>query len=666
MAAFEERPASRPAREAGACVTLLVLNVYLMRELFRMEYLNHLRSVEGSFIALTRFLMQHPFQLSWWPFWDAGLPFQHTYFPLLSAMAALAGRAAGWSPARAFHAVSALLYCLGPVTLFLMARRLSGRSGASFGAALAYSLLSPAALLMPAIAADTGGAWYLRRLHTFVYYGEIPHLAALTLVPLVVLFLDRGFEMHRPRDYVAAGMLAAAVALTNAFAASAVVAGVLCLLVTKGAGEFWKNLGRATAIAGAAYLLVCPLIPPSLLRAVLFNVPKSGGDFSAARLSQSALALLVGLAGLIWLGTRHWRDSALRLFLLWAVLASGPPLLASAADIYVVPQPARYSVEMEMALCLAGAFAAGAVSPRLPVPARAAVLAGLIALAARQTIVSRRQARNLLRPVAVTETIEYQTARWMEQHLDGRRVMACGSGALWLNVFTDLPQLSGGHEPLALNPVQLVAVFIIYSGLNAGPRDGVMAVQWLKAFGVHAVHVSGPQGREYYKPFANPYKFEGLLPVLWRQGDDTIYQVPQRSASLAHVIPAGAVVGRTPEHGLDIEPLLPYTAALDNPALPAAEMQWEDFGTAQIRARLEPGQVVSVQVNYHPGWHATVEGRPQPVSPDGLGLVVIRPRCEGPCEIRLSYDGGVEFQGARALSLLTIAGVLLWLARRRF
>jgi len=156
-----------------------------------------------------------------------------------------------------------------------------------------------------------------------------------------------------------------------------------------------------------------------------------------------------------------------------------------------------------------------------------------------------------------------------------------------------------------------------------------------------------------------------VLPVLWREGDDTIYRVPQRSLSLAHVIPASAVAQRTPKHGLDVDPLIPYVAALEDAALPEAELRWRDLHSGVIRAPVRPGQVISVQITYDPGWHASVRGSPRPVDRDGLGMLVVRPECDGPCEIELFYDGGLERKITRALSWLVMIGVVLGYAVRR-
>ena len=157
------------------------------------------------------------------------------------------------------------------------------------------------------------------------------------------------------------------------------------------------------------------------------------------------------------------------------------------------------------------------------------------------------------------------------------------------------------------------------------------------------------------------------MPLLWREGDDAIYEVPSRSPSLAHVIPAAAVVERTPIHGLDIEPVEPYVAALDDPRYPLAAFQWKGMSEAEIRATVDHGQVIAVQVTYDPGWEAYANGKRQPVRGDAIGLMVIEPDCHGPCEISLRYTGGTDRVVTRAMSLAAMLVALAFgcLGRRR-
>lgn len=110
---------------------------------------------------------------------------------------------------------------------------------------------------------------------------------------------------------------------------------------------------------------------------------------------------------------------------------------------------------------------------------------------------------------------------------------------------------------------------------------------------------------------------------------------------------------------------MPLIPALDDPALPPADLRWVNLHSARIRAIVRPGQVVFVQMNYHPGWRATVNGLRQPVSRDGLGLMVIAPDCAGPCEIELVFDGGLESKLTRLASLAVVFGLILYLLFNR-
>jgi uncharacterized membrane protein YfhO len=87
-------------------------------------------------------------------------------------------------------------------------------------------------------------------------------------------------------------------------------------------------------------------------------------------------------------------------------------------------------------------------------------------------------------------------------------------------------------------------------------------------------------------------------------------------------------------------------------------MHWRNRHDATIEARLSKQQLISVQMTYTKGWHATIDGQPREVARDAIGLLAIRPRCEGDCVIRLTYDGGTEMLVARIASWSTM-GLLL-------
>jgi hypothetical protein len=404
-----------------------------------------------------------------------------------------------------------------------------------------------------------------------------------------------------------------------------------------------------------------------MIRAIRTN-PTAGGDLRYTAASWIALAILSGGYLLLWSVLRRAKTTAhVQFFALFGYVFTAIVAAWYVWRVAVIPQPSRYQLEMDLALLLAVVFGGAAILDRLPRRVRSAAVVVVMICLALETIHSVSYARGLIRSIEPGRLSEYRIAKWMDRNRHGERAFIAGSSSFLYNVFTDNPQFQGGHIQFAVNRFIPGAVYQIQSGTNGGARSAEVSVLWLKAFGAHAIAVSGPKSTDAYKAFADPRKFDGVLPLLWREGDDAIYEVPSRSPSLAHVIPAAAVVKRIPIHGLDIEPVVPYVAALDDPQYPLATFQWKGMSAAEIRATVDRGQVIAVQVTYDPGWEAYANGRRQPVRGDAIGLMVIDPECHGPCEISLRYTGGKDRVATRAMSLaaMLVAAAFGWLGRRR-
>ncbi|HVX66776.1 MAG TPA: hypothetical protein VHA11_09255 [Bryobacteraceae bacterium] len=658
----------RPSRKTFVMAAVLfLLNLWFVKELLTAEFLEHMFSIEGAYIALARYIAANWHDLLWFPLWYGGIPFQNTYLPLLHLTVAAVSKLLGLAPGLAYHATTAVLYSLGPVTLFLLAKELSKSRAYSFAAALLYSLTSPSLALIPVVRYDAGSVWHARRLQALVQYGEGPHIAALTLLPLALLLVALAVRKRRPVWWVLAGLAMAAVALTNYIGAFALAAALPAWLLSTPEGTRPRPWLAVAATGAYAYAIACCWIPPSTLA----NVPRMEmllmGAVAAphVRLLWAAGAALAMLS-LAFALRRMKAPPAFSFSVLFLIPMAAVTLAAQWFQVSLLPQAPRCHLEMEMAIVLAAAFGAKLVLDRLPARAQIAIACLLLAAAVFPTIKYRRYARRLDRRIDIQRTIEYREARWFAEHVPGR-VMAPGSVGFFLNAFTDVPQFSGGFEQGTINVMVPYFRYQILSGQNAGEREGEVAVVALKAFGVDAVGVSGPRSQEPFKPFRNPNKFAGLLAEAWRDGDDVIYRVPRRSASLAHVIRPGDLPSREPIHGLDIDPLLRYVAALDDPALPPADLRWHNRHAAAITAAFERGQILSVQISYHPEWSATVNGAPRRVFRDHLGQLAVEPACAGPCTVELSYDGGSEMRMARAVSWMSLLGGLVWIviARRR-
>jgi hypothetical protein len=389
-----------------------------------------------------------------------------------------------------------------------------------------------------------------------------------------------------------------------------------------------------------------------MIRAMHANAYTTGGDYRYRPETWVAVAAVGGGFLLLWLAMR-WRKVAahLQFFLL---LGYWPTALVATFylwNIAIIPQPHRYQLEMDMTALLAVVFAGAAVLDRAPARVRAVVVAAVVAGLALQTVHSVIYARHLIRGVEPGELGEYKVAQWLDKNRPGQLAFIAGDASFLYNAVTDNPQLSGGHEQQIVNTFLPIVRFTICTGMNAGDRDADYSIFWLRAFGAHLVSIPGPDSNDYFKPVVHPRKFDGVLPLLWREGGYSIYEVPSHTNSLAHVIPASAIVTRTPIHGLDIAPVEPYVAALEDPRYPIATFQWKGMSAADIGATLERGQAIAVNVSYERGWEAWANGRRQGIRGDAIGQMVIEPDCMGDCRIELRYTGGWEHVVTRLMSL---------------
>jgi hypothetical protein len=647
-------------KPAAFPLLLAAVNLYIAKDLFFLEYSQFMGSIEAAYISISRYMIENWRDLTWFPLWYGGIPFQNSYPPFLHVVVALAAATFRISPAHAHHIVTAIFYCLGPVALYALALRLTGSRWASFWAGWIYSIFSPCLLLMPQIYTEVGSLFVPRRFQVLAVYGEGPHITALALLPAALLCLDMALSKRTPLWYVMAALSMAAVALTNWLGAFSLAIAVFAYLVaqsdTLGA---WKTWLTTLGLGALAYALACSWIPPSTIKDIRNNAQSVGGNYQHAYVTLPMFVAIgiLSAALLKYVMHRLKASVALQFSILFALLIGAVPLAATWFNITIVPQPERYHLEMDLAICLASAFAFQAIaartSPRLNVPLAVA----LVALSLFPARLDRRFARRIIKPIDIAETIEYQTAKWFETHIQGGRVLAPGTISFWLNAFTDTPQLDGGFDQGIVNRTHNLVTYQILTADGAGDRAAEIATLWLRAYGVQAIAVGGANSREMYKPFQHPDVFASAFPQATHDGDDAVYWVPARSASLAFVMARESVVRNQPIHGRDTAEAQVYVQSLNTPAT----FRWTSRHSAQIQATARPEHVVSVQITYHPGWHATANGKSCRVFGDGLGQIVIEPHCDGACQLELTYDGGLEMRVAKIMSGASCLGCLGWI-----
>ena len=120
----------------------------LIRPYFKAKYTDKWASIESTFIADARFLVQHWPHPQWQPLWYAGTRFDYIYPPGLRYGTAIVSKVTGFWPVKAYHFYTALLYALGIAGVYLLMRIGSGSRGGAWLGAVATATMSPIFLFM--------------------------------------------------------------------------------------------------------------------------------------------------------------------------------------------------------------------------------------------------------------------------------------------------------------------------------------------------------------------------------------------------------------------------------------------------------------------------------------------------------------------------------------
>lgn len=197
-------------------------------------------------------------------------------------------------------------------------------------------------------------------------------------------------------------------------------------------------------------------------------------------------------------------------------------------------------------------------------------------------------------------------------------MFATGSTAFWLDAFADVPQVRGGADQGATNPWWAHATYQIVSG-----EDAEISLMWLRALNVSYTVVNYPDSRDFYKDYKFPGKFEERLKEVYNQAGDVIYEVTLRQPLLAQVVNKASFLGlRRLESAVDKEALRKYVDYIDSPFCPASlTYTSETPDEIVIKANLEEGEAVGVQITYDPGWKAVCNGQPVKIEQDALGFM---------------------------------------------
>lgn len=644
-------------------LALFALNAALNLPLFREGAMPYRDSIELGYAAMARYFHLHPSPFGWNAMQYCGLPTSFTYLPGLQYLTGLFAHLLPIEPVYLYRLLAASLACLGPSSVFLFAVYFTGQRWWALVAALTYTLFSPLYGMVSTIDRDRGNIQLPWRLLVLVKYGEGPHNAGLTLLPLALVALWETCIQPKYWRLLLASILLAVIALTNWVAALALAFCALTMALTVwGTPALGFRLRRMVFAGLLAYGLACFWLTPTFVTTIAFNWPADAFNY---HLQGHQYLLLLGLlAGLLVIrATFRWLFPLETFTCFVALNAFGfgwVVLWFYNRGINTLPESRRYALEFELFLLLLVVeyFRLVLRRPR-PVAIFCTVIPAFFLLQAGWVQVGRYTTQGFARrnPVPHPQTIEYKLAAKLAALRPTGRVYVSGGLRFRLNAWVDVPQVGGGFESGLRNRTPVILAYQIRTGVNSAPgqqtHDAILA---LRTLGVEYVVVHGEKSREHYRDFTDPRKFEGALELVHREEDDSIYRVPFHS--LAHQLRPGEQL--TWPRTSKLPTLAPYVAAMDDPARPKLSTHWANPNELRITGRLEPGSTVAVPISYDDGWRAHQGDSDIELRRDDLGFIELRPR-PGDEPIVLRYRGTLEQYALASLSLAVWLIALLWL-----
>ncbi|MBI4318639.1 MAG: hypothetical protein HY675_09130, partial [Chloroflexi bacterium] len=643
---------------------LFAVNIILVLPLFQGGYTQYLGSIESAFITDARFISENGLFATWSPLWYMGFPFHLFYTPLLPYLAALGHSL--WpalSVASSYRMVSALLYALGPSTLYVFALYLTRRRLTAVICAAGYSVLPSVVYLIPGIRSDaTSFGWAPWQLVVMVKYGEGPHINSLTFTPLAAMFFLHALRRPSMLSYLLAGLAIAAVALINWIGLFALVVILAILLLSEAlAGQTLTKVGRAFWCAVAAFTLAAFWYNLSFIRASL-AFGGGGGMLPGAPYAIIGGIILVYVLFILLANKPNLQVEivvGLWLFYFGAVVLAGQYL-----GLTLAPQPIRYVPELSMGVLLALALGLTRLHDwpcrRLPPWARKAAaptFGGLVLVGF--ALVSQPFFRDgwsqMLPSGNFRSSSEYRVAQWLAANGGGELAYVTGSHSFWLNVETDVPQVRGGTDQGATNPWWGHVSYQINTD-----KDADISHMWLRALGIRWVVVNYPESTDTYKDYVFPHKFDGLLTRRYLDRGTAIFEVPLAKPSLAQVVNARQMKElKPPFNAIDRVNLAWYVEAIEAPQGGSVSYRRTGIDRMEIEVEAEAGQSLLVRTTYDGAWQAFVDNQSAKISPDVLGFMVVEMPIAGSHKVRLEHGRAFDVWLGYGVSVLTLL-FLVW------
>ncbi len=642
-------------------VVIFALAAVLVLPVFRLEYLDNWKSIEGAFVADGRALAENWPHHQWQPLWYCGTRADYVYPPGPRYGVAIFSTSLRVSAVRGYHVFIGFCYAFGFLVLYLWTRSATGSRAAAWLATVSIAMASPSFLVLPDIWNDSM-FHTTQRLHVLMTYGEGPHISSLAMLPIAWLGAWKRFRGGDVR-WLCLSAVGIALTVTINFYGLTAISITMPLLVWACLLERpdWRIVRDAALIGAMGWGLTAWWLVPSYIKVTsrnLYLVSPAGNSWSLPVL----IVLLLMYLAVSLLVRRLARFSSYTFFIWSAFWWLAVYILGFRwFGFQVAGNPIRLIPEMDVFAILCFVQLSGIVWRWRPegslklVPRVALVV--LLFFAYRPSWRYFKHAYHEF-PKAPdwSERVEYKTETWLYEHFPNDRAFVTGTIRFWYDAWHDGQEADGAAQQGILNPVLPGAQWIVMHG-----NDPKIITWWLQALGVDILVVPGKDSQEPYRDIEDPKKYDGALPVLRDDGEgNRYYRVPRGSTGIVRVVERARMdaVPKIRVDGLTTQ-VQAYAEAVEaGPAGDRARGRWRGSDEFDVTAEVGLGEALLVQETYDPGWHAYEGSQAREIRADAVGhmLIALAP---GSHAIRMVFEAPAEVIVGRAAGIICLLAIAL-------
>lgn len=206
------------------------------------------------------------------------------------------------------------------------------------------------------------------------------------------------------------------------------------------------------------------------------------------------------------------------------------------------------------------------------------------------------------------------------------RIFLSGSSVFWVNASLPVQQVRGGVDQGSVHPYWAHGAYQIREG-----QDAELAYDWLTVLGASYILVHQNNSKDIFHDFRNTKRFfdQNYFNSIVEENGDQLYKV--KGTGIARIADGKILKVPKPENGADKKVLSQYTSFLKK----SLDFSFKKPNEIFIKGKFGQNEVVSLAVSYDSGWKLT-KGQGG-VLPDALGNMVIIPKKEGVYEFVLTF-----------------------------